>query len=156
MRNTLTLKTHPFRYGSGLLSFLLILSGLSVVSVPPAKAATVTATGTAASYCDQTVDVNIGVTAERIANGDCVVKFSTASTNISWTVPTGVTAVNLLVVAGGGGGGSRHAGGGGAGGVLYVTNYSVTPTNTVALRVGAGGAGAAGGANSGGGTNGDN
>jgi hypothetical protein len=99
-----------------------------VISVPPANAATVTATGNDASYCNQTVDVNTGVTAERLANGDCVVKFSTASTNISWTVPTGVTSVNLLVVAGGGGGGSRHAGGGGAGGILHVTNYSVTPS----------------------------
>jgi uncharacterized repeat protein (TIGR02543 family) len=139
-----------------LLTLVLIVSTLSIIAPQSATAATVTATGTDASFCNQTVDVTTGVTAERLANGDCVVKFSTASTNISWTVPTGVTSVNLLVVAGGGGGGSRHAGGGGGGGVLYVTNYSVTPSNSVALRVGAGGSGAAGGANSGGGREGDN
>ena len=129
-----------------LLTLVLVVSTLSIITPQVAEAATVTATGSNASFCNQTVDVITGVTAERLANGDCVVKFSTASTNISWTVPLGVTAVNLLVVAGGGGGGSRHAGGGGGGGVLYVTNYSVTPSNSVALRVGAGGSGAAGGA----------
>ena len=125
------------------------------VSMPSAQAATVTATGTNPSVCNQQVDVTTGVTSERLANGNCVVKFSAASTVINWTVPAGVTGIEVLVVAGGGGGGSRHAGGGGAGGVLHVTNYKVTPASSLALNVGAGGAGAAGGASSGGGSNGN-
>jgi uncharacterized repeat protein (TIGR02059 family) len=121
----------------------------------PAQAAPVTATGTNPSVCNQEVDVTTGVTSVRLANGNCVVKFSASSTVINWTVPAGITAVEVLVVAGGGGGGSRHAGGGGAGGVMHVTNYKVTPASSLALNVGAGGAGAAGGANSGGGSNGN-
>jgi hypothetical protein len=87
--------------------------------------------------------VTTGVTAERLANGDCVVKFTAASTTISWTVPTGVTAVNVLVVGGGGGGGSRAAGGGGGGGFAETTNYLVTTGNIHTITVGAGGPGAA-------------
>ena len=75
-------------------------------------------------------------------------------TNTSWTCPTGVTQVEVLVVAGGGGGGSQHGGGGGAGGVIYSSALSVTPTTVYTVTVGAGGAGGATGGNAG--TNGSN
>ena len=64
-------------------------------------------------------------------------------TNTSWTAPTGVTQVEVLVVAGGGGAGfdgNGAAGGGGAGGVIYNTNFPVTPGNSYTVTVGAGGA----------------
>jgi hypothetical protein len=62
--------------------------------------------------------------------------------NCNWKVPNGVTAVSALTVGGGGGGGgTAWAGGGGAGGVVYVPTYSVTPNQTIAVVVGAGGAG---------------
>lgn len=62
----------------------------------------------------------------------------------SWTVPANVTKVNVLVVAGGGGGGYQvgaleGGGGGGAGGVIYATNYAVTPGQVINCIVGAGG-----------------
>jgi hypothetical protein len=60
----------------------------------------------------------------------------------SWTAPTGVTQVEVLVVAGGGGGGADRAGGGGAGGVIYNSAYPVIPGNSYLVTVGAGGAGA--------------
>ena len=47
------------------------------------------------------------------ALGPQVSSFTSSGT---FSVPSGVTAVDVLVVAGGGGGGDRHAGGGGAGG----------------------------------------
>jgi hypothetical protein len=62
-------------------------------------------------------------------------------TNTSWTCPTGVTQVEVLVVAGGGGGGSQHGGGGGAGGLIYNSAYTVVPGNSYTVTVGAGGAG---------------
>jgi hypothetical protein len=123
---------------------ILSLALLTPINITSASATpNITATGTNPSACNQTVDVTTGVTAERLANGDCVVKFTAASTTISWTVPTGVTAVNVLVVGGGGGGGSRAAGGGGSGGFAETTNYLVTAGNIQVITVGAGGAGAA-------------
>ena len=79
------------------------------------------------------------------------VKFTTVG-QTTWTVPPGVTAVEMLIVAGGGGGGYDVSGGGGAGGLLYygsetpkVANgaaLTVTPAQTLTVTVGAGGAGA--------------
>jgi len=65
----------------------------------------------------------------------------------TFSVPTGVSQVDALVVAGGGGGGggsgppgSFSGGGGGAGGLVFATNYPVTPGGTVSVTVGDGGA----------------
>ena len=59
----------------------------------------------------------------------------------TFSVPSGVTAVNVLVVAGGGGGGNQHGGGGGAGGLIYRPAFPVTPSGTVSVTVGNGGSG---------------
>ena len=62
----------------------------------------------------------------------------------AWTVPTGVTSVNVLVVGGGGGSGATDlvtgggGGGGGGGGVLCRT-LSVTPGASITVTVGSGG-----------------
>jgi len=61
-------------------------------------------------------------------------------TNTSWTAPTGVTQVEVLVVGGGGGGGYNGGGGGGAGGLLYSAAYTVTPGTSYTVTVGTGGA----------------
>jgi len=42
----------------------------------------------------------------------------------TFSVPSGVSAVNVLLVAGGGAGGIHHAGGGGAGGLIYRPGFS--------------------------------
>ena len=73
-----------------------------------------------------------------------VLTFTTVIT-CDWQVPTGVTAITLVVVGGGGGGGGDAAGGGGAGGMYLNTNYSVTPGNTISVKVGGGGNGGSGG-----------
>jgi hypothetical protein len=65
----------------------------------------------------------------------------------SWTAPTGVTQIEVLVVAGGGaggavGGGAPYAGGGGgAGGLIYNSSFAVTPGSSYAVTVGQGGGG---------------
>ena len=61
-----------------------------------------------------------------------------------WTVPAGVTSIDIVAVGGGGGGmvgrGSGGSGGGGAGGGLaYCNNITVSPGDTFTVTVGAGG-----------------
>jgi hypothetical protein len=70
----------------------------------------------------------------------------------TWTVPNGVSSVDVLVVAGGGG---ASSGGGGAGGVVFDENYSVSSGETINLSIGAGGLGTNSG-NDGAGNNGEN
>lgn len=57
--------------------------------------------------------------------------------NTSWTAPTGVNSIEVLVVAGGGAGGGGA--GGGAGGLIYNSYFSVVPGNSYTVTVGAGG-----------------
>jgi len=59
----------------------------------------------------------------------------------TFSVPVGVTAVDVLVVAGGGGTGNQHGGGGGAGGLIFRPGFPVTPGGTVSVTVGDGGPG---------------
>ena len=59
----------------------------------------------------------------------------------SWTCPTGVTSVDILVVGGGGGGGGRAGAGGGAGGLVNVNGVSVTAGQSYTVTVGSGGSG---------------
>jgi hypothetical protein len=122
---------------------VLSLALLTPINITSASATpNITATGTNPSICNQEVGNTLNVVAYRLAGGDCVIEFkNTGST--TWTVPAGVTAVNVLVVGGGGGGGSRAAGGGGGGGFAETTNYLVTAGNIHAITVGAGGPGAA-------------
>jgi hypothetical protein len=77
-----------------------------------------------------------------------VQRFTTTGTT-SWTAPSDVTQVEVLVVAGGGAGGKVFGGGGGAGGVIYNNSYSVTPGQTYTVTVGAGGTATSGNGNNG-------
>ena len=56
----------------------------------------------------------------------------------TFTVPTGVSEIEVLVVAGGGGAGNI-GGGGGGGGVVHHARYPVTPGGSVPYSVGGGG-----------------
>jgi hypothetical protein len=58
----------------------------------------------------------------------------------TFSVPSGVTSVDVLVVAGGGGSTGNYAGGGGAGGLIFMPAFPVTPSGTVSVTVGDGGA----------------
>jgi hypothetical protein len=72
-------------------------------------------------------------------------KFTTPG-ETNWTVPDGVTSINVLTVGGGGGAVTGNtelafaAGGGGGGGLGYGNNIPVTPGETLKVTVGAGGA----------------
>ena len=80
-------------------------------------------------------------------NAGVVQRFTTVGTT-SWTAPSDVTQVEVLVVAGGGGGGGEQetpaGGGGGAGGLIYNSTYSVNPGQTYTVTVGSGGPGGVG------------
>ena len=60
----------------------------------------------------------------------------------TFSVPTGITSVDVLLVAGGGGGGTSAGGGGGAGGLIYKPGFTVTPGGSIPVTVGDGGANA--------------
>jgi hypothetical protein len=57
----------------------------------------------------------------------------------TFSVPSGITSVDVLVVGAGGAGGTHHGGGGGAGGLVFVPGFPVTPGGTVSVTVGCGG-----------------
>ena len=72
-----------------------------------------------------------------------VIQSYTSTGAFTFAVPSGLTAVDVLVVAGGGGNSqSNGSGGGGAGGLIYRPGFTVTPGGTVSGTVGGGGAGA--------------
>jgi hypothetical protein len=68
----------------------------------------------------------------------------------TFTVPTGLTAVDALVVAGGGGSAFHHDGGGGAGGLVYRPGLPITPGSPISVTVGNGGIGGPSGQSRGG------
>jgi uncharacterized repeat protein (TIGR02543 family) len=72
------------------------------------------------------------------ADGKTVATFSFAGSG-TWTVPAGVTNMEVLVVGGGGGcWNDSYQSGSGAGGMYYSTSYAVTPGSSVGITVGAG------------------
>jgi polygalacturonase len=93
-----------------------------------------------------TISFNVSVT----VNPFTITTLTTSSTS-PWTVPPGVTSVQVQLWGGGGGGGgqlftssgSGGAGGGGGGGYTTAT-ITVTPGNTISFTVGAGGTGGEG------------
>ena len=86
----------------------------------------ITATGTNPSVCNQTVSNTSGVSAARLSDGDCVIRFTTVSTSINWNVPVNAQTIRLLVLGGGGGGGVDAGPGGSGGGAYEATGVIVT------------------------------
>lgn len=69
------------------------------------------------------------------------IAFTTVGSS-TWTVPSGMNRIDVLIVGGGGAGGyagDRTAGGGGGGGVIYLTNQVVTAGTQYSIYVGNGG-----------------
>jgi hypothetical protein len=70
-------------------------------------------------------------------------QISSFTSSGTFSVPSGLTSVNVLVVGGGGAAGKspgNGGGGGGAGGLIYRPAFPVTPGGTVTVTVGDGGA----------------
>ena len=78
-----------------------------------------------------------------VSGNYCLIRFNSSGT---WTVPSGISSVDILAVggggAGGGGAGTNIAGGGGGGGqVTEILGRAVTPGNALSITVGDGGIG---------------
>ena len=152
MRTTYTSSPSVFQR---LLALAVVMIGLIVasVSVSLVQVQKASAASVGSGFCASTVNDSSGVIVTTASNGDCIVAFATAGTtggnmgfsSRTWTIPAGVSSVNVLIVAGGGGGGSSNSqktgGAGGGGGVVVATNYTVTPGASVAVTTGAGGSG---------------
>lgn len=61
----------------------------------------------------------------------------------NWTAPAGVNSVRILAVGGGGAGGAGWEGGGGGGGGFVDQTFTVVPSTTYTIVIGAGGSGVA-------------
>ena len=80
---------------------------------------------------------------ESTSGSATILRFTNVGT-CTWSVPTGVNSVRVLLVGGGGGGGAWVGAGGGGGGVLEVSNVAVTSGSSQSISVGTGGYGALG------------
>jgi len=114
-------------------------TGLSISSSTGVISGTASAVGTnttstftvSAATTTQTATRSFSIT----VNAPTVDTFLTSGT---FTVPTGLAAVDVLVVAGGGGTTHHHGGGGGAGGLIFRPAFTVTPGASIPVTVGAG------------------
>jgi hypothetical protein len=82
---------------------------------------------------------NTTTRAYSITINSAVVTSYTSTGSGTYSVPSGITEVNVLVVAGAGASGVDNGGGGGAGGLIYRPAFPVTPGGSVSYTVGAGG-----------------
>jgi hypothetical protein len=114
-------------------------TGLSINSLTAAITGTASAVGTnttstftvSAATSTQTSTRSFSIT----VNAPVITTFNSDGT---FTVPTGLTSVDVLVVAGGGSGTGSHQGGGGAGGLIFRPGFTVTPGTTIPVTVGGG------------------
>jgi hypothetical protein len=69
--------------------------------------------------------------------------FTTAEGNCTWTIPSNVSSIRVVIVGGGGGAGFGACGGGGGAGRVIISNsrISVTPNSSLSLTIGNGGLG---------------
>jgi len=107
---------------------ILSISGFSAVGSNTTSTFTIQATdGANTSSREYSITVNAPVSQSFTSSG-------------TFSVPSGITAVDVLVVAGGGSGaGPNGRGAGGAGGLIYRPGFTVTPGGTVSVTVGDGG-----------------
>jgi hypothetical protein len=119
-------------------------SGLSIAS----STGTITGT-TSAVGSDTTVTFTITATATdsnsntttntrqySIVQKAPVIASYTSTGSGTFSVPTGITAVDVLLVGAGGSGGSDNGGGGGAGGLIYRPQFVTSPGGSISYTVG--------------------
>lgn len=113
---------------------------------PSANAAT-----SGSGICQQTYTFTSGNESVVVTSSGnyCYVAFKnlgsagSAASSYSWTKPSGITSLDVLVIGGGGGGGARHGGGGGGGSFVQASAYPITSGSTnIDVLVGSGGTGA--------------
>jgi hypothetical protein len=123
-------------------------SGLTMNSADGSISGSTSAVGgdtTATFTVTATGDEATGTRQFKITQKAPVIQSFTSVGSTTFSVPTGISAVDVLVVAGGGGGGNstghESGGGGGAGGYIYTPGHPVSPGSSVPVTVGAGGPG---------------
>jgi len=124
-------------------------AGLSLASSTGTISGTATAVGSnttttfdiVATATDGDSNVTTNTRSYSITVNAPTVQSFTSTGSGTFSVPTGVTLVDVLVVGGGGGGGWWWGGGGGAGGLVYRPAFPVTPGGSVSYTIGDGGQG---------------
>lgn len=115
-------------------------AGLSMTSGTGAITGTANAVGTNTTSTFTVTATGDDATATRqfkiTINAPVIASYTSSSGTFS--VPSGITTVDVLVLAGGGGGGSGTAGGGGAGGYIERPGFPVSPGGNVSYNVGGG------------------
>ena len=128
-------RTRFKRGGIGVLISTLLLSALSVASIPKATAADFwTSCNTGLQYTSSTY-----VTVDSTVSGKCIITFKLGQT---FTLPAGVSSLSeILAVGGGGGGGFNNNGGGGGAGQVQHRNTALTlgTATQLVITIGAGG-----------------
>jgi hypothetical protein len=116
-----------------LASSLVCVFAVAVSTTVGFASTSVSAATVGTGACTATVGSSTGVTMN-VVTGECVLRFANVGTT-TWTVPSGVTTVRVLVV-GAGGGGSTDLGGGGGGGQV-VDSSTTAVSGEVTISVGA-------------------
>ena len=127
-------------------ALVLIVPTFMCVQAPAAHAVVVTATGTDAAICNQEVSNSTGVTAERLAGGDCLISFTSTAATTRWTAPNNLFSIRYLAIGGGGGGATGYdsgGGGGGGAGMMLTGSLTISPGTDYSITIGAGGNGGA-------------
>ncbi len=131
--------TYRYRFSRALVIILALtlMPGFIPVLTPTAYAAAGNVgSSTSSGSCSSYVGEANNVLATFVNDAFCLIKFNSGTT---WTVPTGVTAIDILLVGGGGGGGADGGGGGGGGGVGSASGLATTAGSVVTITVGSGG-----------------
>jgi hypothetical protein len=122
--------------------------GLSISSSTGAITGTASAVGTNTTSTFTVSAATANATSTRsfsiTVNAPAITSFTSSSGTFS--VPSGVTSLDVLVIAGGGGGGgaiqtNTKGGGGGAGGLIFRPGFPVTPGGSIPYSIGSGGPG---------------
>ena len=130
---TFALVTGALPAGASLNTSTGVISGFDAVGSNTTSNFTIEARDAASNATERAFSITV--------NAPVSQSFTSSGT---FSVPSGVTSVNVLVVAGGGSGGKSNptsdgTGGGGAGGLIYRPGFTVTPGGTVSVTVGEGG-----------------
>ena len=129
----------PFAIPTAISSATVTTKGDLIVATG-ASAVTRVGAGTDGQFLTAASTASTGLTWSSVSIPSAVAlqeqQFTSSGT---WTAPTGVTKVWLLVVGGGGGGGGAYGGGGGMGGAQTQQQFTVSPSTGYTVTVGAGG-----------------
>jgi len=154
----------PATTGAAATSYTAVSSPGGITGTASSSPITVSGLTEGASYTFTVYATNasgsgFSSSASSAVNAPAATKVKFTSTQ-SWTVPAGVTQLQIVAVGGGGGGGgasttgigSSTGGGGGGGAIVYNNAVAVTPGTSYTITIGAGGTSSSTGTSGTGGT----